>query len=116
MAVLAVLQIAAAGLDPGALNAAAAGGDSFANNGKTFLRVANGHAANPRTVTFTSQLTAGAVPPGTAKTDLAVVVPAMSERWIGPFDQAAFNDPATGRVAVTYSDAAADLTVDPYSL
>jgi hypothetical protein len=48
------------------------------------------------------------------KTDLAVAVPALGERWIGPFDPASFND-ANGRVVVTY-DTEADLTVGAFAL
>ena len=110
MATLTVAQVARAGV-ASALAAAAAGGDAFANDGRVFFEAKNAHATLPRTVTFTSQLPAGAVPPGAAKTDLAVVVAALTTKRIGPFDPSAFND-ATGKVLVTYSDAAADLTVE----
>jgi hypothetical protein len=109
MAVLTVQQIARTGLDATTLAAAAAGGDSFANDGKRFLRVKNGHATLSRTVTIAAQIPVGAVPQGAVKTDLAVVVPALKEYLIGPFDPAGFND-ANGRVVVTYSTEA-DLTV-----
>ena len=59
MAVLAVQQIARAGLNP-ALAAAAAGGDAFPNTGRVFLRVANANVGAARTVTVASQLPAGA--------------------------------------------------------
>jgi hypothetical protein len=113
MAVLAIQDIIRAGLNP-ALVAAAAGGDAFPNKGHVFLRVKNAHATVARTVTVVSQLPAGAIPPGAAKTDLAVNVPGTQERWIGPFDPASFND-ANGRVVVTYSTEA-DLTVGAYAL
>jgi hypothetical protein len=113
MAVLAVQQISRAGLNP-ALAAAAAGGDAFPNSGKVFLRAKNAHATVARTVTVASQLPAGALPQGAAKTDLVVQVPALGERWIGPFDPASFND-ANGRVVVTY-DTEADLTVGAIAL
>ena len=113
MAVLTVQQISRAGIDP-ALVAAAAGGDAFPNAGRAFLRVKNAHATVARTVTVASQLPAGAIPQGAAKADVAVAVPALSERWIGPFDPASFND-ANGRVVVTY-DTEADLTVGAYAL
>src|SRR5689334_14270500 len=108
MAVLARQSIVRTGLTP-ALAAAAAGGDSFLNEGKTYFRVANGHATVARTVTIASQLSAGAIPQGAASANVAVVVPALGEKLIGPFDPAAFND-ANGRVVVTYSTEA-DLTV-----
>jgi len=113
MAILAVQQISRAGLNP-ALAAASAGGDAFPNTGRAFLRVKNGHATLARTVTVASQLPVGAIPPGAVKTDLAVAVPALSERWIGPLDPASFND-SNGRVVATY-DTEADLTVGAFAL
>ena len=113
MAILGVQQISRAGMNP-ALAAAAAGGDAFPNTGRVFLRVKNAHATVARTVTAVSQLPAGAIPQGAVKTDLAVAVPALGERWIGPFDPASFND-ANGRVVVTY-DTEADLTVGAFAL
>ncbi len=113
MAILAVQQISRTGLNP-ALAAASAGGDAFPNTGRAFLRVKNAHATLARTVTVASQLPPGAIPPGAVKTDLAVAVPALGERWIGHFDPASFND-ANGRVAVTY-DTEADLTVGAFAL
>jgi hypothetical protein len=108
MAALTIQQVVRTGLVE-ALVAASNGGDSFANNGKTIFRVKNGHASAARTVTFASQLPAAALPQGAAKTDLAVVVAALTTVEIGVFDPAAFND-GTGKVIVTYSTEA-DLTV-----
>jgi hypothetical protein len=113
MATLTVQQISRAGINP-TLAAAAAGGDAFANSGKTFMRVKNGHATLARTVTIASQLPAGAIPQGTAKADLSISVTALEERWIGPLDPATFND-ANGRVVATYSSEA-DLTVGAFAL
>ena len=113
MAVLAVQEITRAGLDS-ALAAAAAGGDSFPNTGRAFLRVANANVGAARTVTIASQLPAGAIPQGAVKADVEVAVPASEERFIGPFDPAAFND-ANGRVVVTYDDEA-DVSVGAVSL
>lgn len=113
MAVLAVQAISRAGLNP-ALAAASAGGDSFPNTGRVFLRVKNAHATLARTVTVASQLSAGATPQGSVKTDLVVSVPALQERWIGPLDPAGFND-SSNRVVATYSTEA-DLTVGAYAL
>ena len=48
------------------------------------------------------------------KADVEVAVPASDERFIGPFDPAAFND-ANGRVVVTYDDEA-DVSVAAISL
>ncbi len=113
MAFLAIQQISRAGLNP-ALAAASAGGDAFPNAGRAFLRVKNANVAAPRNVTVASQLPPGALPQGASKTDLVVAVPASSERWIGPFDPAAFND-SNGRVVATY-DTEADLTVGAFAL
>lgn len=114
MAVLTVQSIVRAGLTDAGGAAASAGGDSFANNGKRFLRVINANGAATRTVTIASQLAAAAIPQGAAASNLAVVVPISGEKWIGPFDPASFND-ANGRVVFTYSSEA-DLTVAAYSL
>ncbi len=113
MAVLAVQQITRAGLNA-ALDAASAAGDAFPNTGRVFLRVANANVGAARTVTVASQLPTGALPQGASKADLVVAVPADSERWIGPFDPAAFND-ANGRVVATY-DTEADLSVGAFAL
>ena len=113
MAVLAVQQITRAGLNA-ALDAASAAGDAFPNTGRVFLRVANANVGAARTVTVASQLPTGALPQGASKADLVVAVPADSERWIGPFDPAAFND-ANGRVVATY-DNEADLSVGAFAL
>lgn len=117
MAVLAKRSIVKAGLDDAALGAAAAGGDSFPLDGakKNFFRVKNAHAVNPRTVTIASQLPAGAVPEGAAAANLVVVVPALKDYMVGPVDPIAYRD-ANGRAVVTYSDAAADLTVGAYDV
>ncbi|MCK6478571.1 MAG: hypothetical protein HUU06_00320 [Planctomycetaceae bacterium] len=113
MAVLAVQAIARTGLVP-AFQAAAAGGDAFPNTGREFLVVKNTHATVARTVTVASQLPAGAIPQGAAKTNLAVQIPALEERWIGPLDPASFND-SNGRAVATY-DTEADLTVGAFRL
>lgn len=108
MAVLAVQQIDRTGVTP-ALAAAAAGGDSFPNSGKTYFHAKNAHASASRTLTFASQAPAAAIPQGASKADVQVVVPALTEKLVGPFDPAFWND-NNGRVVVTYSSEA-DLTV-----
>lgn len=114
MATLTVQAISRTGLTDAGGAAAAAAGDAFANTGKQFLRVINGSGAATRTVTIVSQLASASIPQGAAAANLAVVVPISGEKWIGPFDPAAFND-ANGRVVFTYSTEA-DLTVAAYSL
>lgn len=98
MAVLTVQQVALAGLNP-SYAAAAAGGDSFLNDGKVVLHVKNTNGS-ARTVTVASQRPAT---PGLAPANNAVSVPATTgDRFIGPFDPGIWND-ANGAVQVTYS-------------
>lgn len=114
MAILTVQRPTAAGATL-TLAAAAAGGDSFVNLGVEYFQVLNSHATLSRTVTFDSPGTCNCALANNAAHDLAVVVPGVSAApanrvIIGPFAMPRFND-ANGRVQVTYSDAAADLTV-----
>jgi hypothetical protein len=98
MAVLSVETATVSGLEA-TDNAANAGGDSFANDGNTFLNVKNGSGGDI-TVTVNSQVTNPC--PGQAAADIAVVITAGEERIIGPFNQQAFNN-ANGQVELTYS-------------
>lgn len=90
--------------------AAAAGGDSFPNTGVEFFRVTNGHATLARTVTFDSPGSCSFGLAAHAAHDSVIVVAALTSVRIGPFPVGRFND-ANNRVQVSYSDAAADLTV-----
>lgn len=109
MAILTVQKPALAGAVL-AKQAAAAGGDSFPNSGVEFVNVTNTHATDPRTLTFDA--------PGICSLGLAadpvhdsvVVVTALTTRTIGPFPVRQFND-ANGRVQITYSDAAANISI-----
>jgi len=97
------------------LSAAAAGGDSFPNTGIEYFHILNSHATLPRTVTFDSPNTCNFNLAASAAHDLAVVVPGVSGApanrvIIGPFSNVRFND-GNNRVQISYSDAAADLTV-----
>ncbi len=77
--------------------AAAAAGNSFVNNGRTFLRVRNGGgAAITVTVVASGRCDQTFLHPET------VSIPAGGERDIGAFAIARFSD-TTGRVTVTYS-------------
>ena len=116
MATFAVQRNSRAGLNPARAAAMAAGdaGDALPNTGHMFLRVKSAHAATAGTVTVALQLPAGAIAQVAAWTNLAVSVPALGERGLGPFDPASLND-ANGRVVVTY-DAEADLTVGAHAL
>lgn len=97
MAALAIQEASLAGLNP-AFVAASAGGDTFANDGKTYLHVKNaGAAAVTATVNSIKPCDQG------SDHDAVVSVPAGGERLIGPFPPGRFNDP-NGAAAVTYSD------------
>lgn len=70
--------------------AAAAGGDTFANDGRTFLHVKNGGGASVNvTVDSIKQCDQG------VDHDVIVAVPAGEERMIGPFPVSRFGSPAT---------------------
>ncbi len=100
MAALTIQQATRAGITP-TYAAAAAGGDTFANDGRTFLHVKNG-GASPITVTIESQLTAAEIRAGTAEADNAVVVTNAQERIIGPFAKDAWNSDL-GLVEISYT-------------
>ena len=88
---------------------AAGGGDTFVNNGRTFLHILNG-SGSPITATVDSLV---ACNQGTDH-DVAITIPAGSEEMCGPFPAARFNS-ATGSVSVTYSDVTS-LTIAAISL
>ena len=106
MATLAATQVTRVGVTQ-TLAAAAAAGDQFANTGHEVFVVHNGHGADSRTVTFAIQQT---VDGQSASTDKAVTVAHGVTKVIGPFPRAIYND-VNGFVQVTYSNSAADLTV-----
>lgn len=84
------------GINP-TLVAAAAGGDSFTNDGKTLLYVKNAHTASI-TVTINS------LQPCNQGFDhnIVITVAAGSTIQVGPFPTPRFND-NTNKVGVTYS-------------
>ncbi|MHB0934898.1 MAG: hypothetical protein ACYC6A_00785 [Armatimonadota bacterium] len=96
MAVLTVQTINTTGVAP-TNNAAAGGGDSFVNDGKTFIHVTNGSAGSLNVI-ITAQ---NACSQGVLHT-LTVAVPAGESRMIGPFNRNIYND-AAGKVQLTYS-------------
>ena len=98
MAILAVTPITRAGVnDAGA--AAAGGGDSFPNDGKTFVRVFNG-GGSP--ITVTEKIPTTKRPEGLTITEKTVAVPAGEARDIGSWPAGIYND-ADGRMNITYS-------------
>lgn len=108
MALLTVQKITTAGVVT-SLAAAAALGDTFANNGRTFIRVANGSGA-PITVTVNSVTACNQG----FDHDVAVSVAAGATKEIGPFPIDRFNNNA-GVASVAYS-AVTDVTVGAISL
>jgi len=99
MAVLVVQRIIHTGLTPPTYAAAAGGGDSFVNDGRTFLHVKNAAAGGNSIVTINSLVNCDQG----VDHNLAVTIADASESMIGPFAPSRFND-ANGSVAVTYSE------------
>lgn len=99
MADLNIQPVTMAGLAP-AFSAASAGGDKFSNDGRTMLYIKNGGGASI-IVTIDSRVRCNQG----FDHDIQVTVAAGSEKMIGPFEKARFND-ADGKVAVAYSDVA----------
>lgn len=99
MAELTVQQATIAGAQEATLVAAAAGGDTFDNDGKTLLRVANG-GGSPITVTITGQKT---LPIGTSATKTVSVTNGQTF-VIGPFPVGVYNTDGANEVQVGYSD------------
>lgn len=111
MAELTVNSIIEDGFDPDVLETAAEAGDTFENDGNSFIYVTNGNVAEI-TLTIASQVTN--YPEGTAPYDIEVAVPAGESRFIGPILQAGYND-ETGLVELTY-DIHEDVLIGIFSL
>jgi hypothetical protein len=97
---MALLTVQKANLATGiipTLTAAAAGGDSFINDGKTILHVKNGHTGSI-TVTVDSLK---ACDQGFDH-NIVITLAAGATIQIGPFPTSRFNDPGN-KVVVTYS-------------
>lgn len=110
MATLTVAQIARTGAEL-SLDTADSGGDEFRNTGNEFLMVANANVGDSRTVSFALQKTIDGVAPDARE----VEVEASTTMLIGPFPPSIYND-GDGLVQVSYSDSAADLTVQAFRL
>lgn len=110
MATLATQNISRAGIAP-TYAAAAGGGDKFAPTKDTYLHVKNG-SGGALTVTIVTPKTTSF---GAAISDIAVSVPATSERVIGPFPQQHFADTDDGLGDITYSGVTS-LSVGVFSL
>lgn len=98
MAQLTVQKISLTGITP-VYNAAAAGGDTFLNNGRTFLHVKNA-SASVVTVTIDSKKLSNY---GT-DVDIVISVPAGGEKTMGTFDPIRF-DSDLGIANISYSSA-----------
>lgn len=99
MAALATQTVVRTGLTP-TFAAATGGGDTMATGDTMFLVIKT--AGTGCTVTIA---TPGTVE-GQAIADVAVVVGATTEKWIGPITQSFFGDPATTpayRALITYT-------------
>jgi hypothetical protein len=96
MATLTVQSVTLAGLNP-SYAAASAGGDDFANDGKTFVHIKNAGAGS-----ITATIATPAQISGIDIADIAVAVPNGGERMIGPFPVSLFNT-STGKASITYS-------------
>lgn len=110
MAALTVQTIVIAGVEKATLVAATAAGDSFVNDGKTFLEVANGDAT-PMTVTIAGarnvQLDTSA--------EKEVTVADGTSQMIGPFPVGNYNRETDESVVVTYSSVTS-LTIGAFTL
>lgn len=111
MATLTVNDIDRAGVElEGALAAAAAAGDEFANDGKRTFVVVKNINASTRTVTFVTQKTVD----GEAIDDKSVAVAQNEEYIVGPFPADIYND-GNGRVQMTY-DSETGVSVGAFKL
>lgn len=117
MAVLSVQSVGFTGLNYTSASADVAG-DSFANNGRTFLLFKNANASS-RTLTIAANDTTRPGFGTIATPDTTVTIPGSGTNGglcvVGPFPTERFNDPVTGRVNLAYS-AVTDLTVSAVEL
>jgi hypothetical protein len=86
---------------------AASGGDTFANDGRTYLRVTNAHGSAARTITVDAPGTCNFGVTAHAGHDSVSSVAALTTEEIGPFPVDQFSTTCS----VTYSDSAANVTV-----
>jgi len=109
MAEITVQQISTDGLEAAAGTAATAAGDTFKNNGRTFIIVEDTGTTAP-TVTINSLVNCSQG----HDHNLSVAVQSGEMRYIGPFPKDRFND-SDGMVTVTYDDDT-DVTISVFSL
>lgn len=109
MADLTVSTISRTGITEPTKVSAAGGGDTFTNDGKTFLAIANG-SGSAITVTVNAQKNCDQG----FDHDVAHSVGAGAEKWIGPFPKGIFNG-ASNKASITYSGVTS-LTLVPVSI
>lgn len=111
-ALLTVQDVTLSGVTP-SYAAAGAGGDTFPNDGRSFLHVKNGGAGS---ITVTVDDLGSTAPEGAAAfdPDPDIVIGAGAEAMIGPFEKSRFDDDASV-VAVSYSGVTS-VTVGVFSL
>ncbi|MFD2704239.1 hypothetical protein [Salibacterium lacus] len=95
MAQLSVQKLSLSGISP-SFTAAASGGDTFKNYGKTILHVKNDGSSEVTVTVASNPCEYG------ENHDVEVSIPAGEERQIGNFDQNRFNDDGY-LVSVSYS-------------
>jgi len=109
MAELTVNTISGVTAENMALTAAAAAGDKYAMENGVFIVAHNAHGTDPRTITIDA---VKACNQG-FEHDITVTIPA-GETWISPRISPYVYGDATGYVNITYSDAGADITINPF--
>ena len=112
MATLTPQKIEETGLTISAYTACASGGDDFVNTGVEFIQVQNNHGSAARTVTIAATTTdiSDAIYGTLKKVNIIKIISAGQSMIFGPFKMLAFNN-ADGKVAITYSDSAADMKI-----
>ena len=110
MSSLTVKNVSLTGLKP-IFVAATEEGDTFVNNGRTFLHVKNADTVAERTVTINSLVDCNQG----HDHNIEVEIPKEEERIIGPFSPSRFNS-NTGVVSVTYDDDHSEVKVAAISL
>ena len=109
MAELTVQNVLLAGVVKAALVAATSTGDTFDNDGLTWVEINNGSGSSI-TVTVTGQVNLQFL----TSADKTVTVLAAGTQLIGPFPERFYNTDGSNEVSLTYSDVTT-VTVAAYS-
>lgn len=110
MAELTVQNVVLTGAQKATLVSAAAAGDTFDNDGKTWFEITNGDAS-PMTVTVVGQKT---LPTG-ASASKAIAIPAGETWLVGPFPVGIYNTDGANEVSITYSSVTS-LTIGAFTV